>query len=129
MSILKEEDGRKWINFLLILFVLILGFVSYQLFLQLAEWFDLEARVSNFNLIAQACSVAVSGGSLLLVVKNNRAMTYLSDVFNELLKVVWPDRESTIKLTIGIVIALIVAGIFFGLIDLFLGKILGLLYK
>ena len=57
MSILKIEDKKKWLNAFLALASVVIGFVMMRFCLQLGEWFDLEAKVPNFNLIIQAVGV------------------------------------------------------------------------
>ncbi len=128
MSILKETDANKWISTFLVILVGICGTVVYAFIEQMGAWFDLEAKVNNFKVIAQFASLLVALITFIFCVRNTKVMAYLNEVYAEVLKVVWPDRDSTVKLTIGIVVALTIVAIFFGIIDFIFSKVLGFFY-
>lgn len=128
MSALKESDSKKWINALVALGAVILGYVSIAFFNQMGEWFELEAKVPSFNLVSQALGIAVGLGGFLAILKRGDSSQYLSEVYNELTKVIWPDKESTGKLTVSIVIGVLLAALFLGLVDYGIKNLLNLLY-
>mgnify|MGYP001399048711 CR=1 FL=1 len=128
MSIVKKEDGKKWINAFVAIISIISGFLTIRFVGQLSEWFDLEAKVNNFVLISQAVGVVVGLAMFIGIFKSKNASSHLSEVYDELVKVVWPDRDTVFKVTVGIVISLaIVSAIFVG-VDYLLRALLDLFY-
>jgi len=128
MSILKIEDKKKWLNAFLALASVIIAFVAMRFFAQIAEWFDLEAKISNLTIMFQGLGVLVGLGSFLFAVRHEQLMTYLDEVYAELIKVIWPEQDSTIKLTIGIIIGTVLMSGIFVLVDFIFSKLLSLIY-
>ena len=57
-----------------------------------------------------------------------RALTdYIRGSLQELRQVQWPTRQQAVKLALIVVVFIIVAAAFFGLIDAFLGKVVQLI--
>jgi preprotein translocase subunit SecE len=56
-----------------------------------------------------------------------RWMTFLTEVRRELGSVSWPTREATIGSTVVVLIAVFIIGIFLGVLDLGLSKVVGIL--
>lgn len=54
----------------------------------------------------------------------SKILQFLKEVKNELLKVVWPSRRDTIKMTIIVVVFSVAVAIFLGAVDYGLTKIL-----
>jgi len=54
-------------------------------------------------------------------------VTFLKEVRDELRKVVWPTRDEIIRLTGVVIIVSVGVGIFLGVVDFILTKIVGLL--
>lgn len=120
MSIVRKEDGKKWINSFVAVVSIITGFLAIRFIQQLSEWFDLEAKVDNFVLISQGVGVVVGLALFIGIFKSKSASSHLGEVYDELVKVVWPDRDTIFKVTVGIVISLaIVSAIFVGVDYLF----------
>jgi preprotein translocase subunit SecE len=128
MSIIKSEDSRKWITALVVIAAVLAGIVVTKFVVQLGSWFDLETKVSNFGFLAQALGFATGLGTFIYILKSNKTSSYLAEVYNELLKVVWPSKDATVKMTIGIGIALIVVAIIFLGVDFVFKTILDLVY-
>ncbi len=113
MSLIRQEDSKKWINSSVAVFSVVIGIILFRFFSALGEWFGLEAKIPYFVLIAQILTVGLSLGVFLLVTSYPKSSKYLNEVFVELTKIVWPDSDSVLKSTIGIVIGVaIVSGIF-----------------
>ena len=128
MSIVKSEDSRKWINSFVAVISILSGFITIRFLEQMSEWFDLEAKVSNFLYLSQGVGIAIGLVTFIGIIKNKNASTLMQEVYDELVKVVWPERDSVVKLTIGIIIALaFVSGILVG-IDFSFRKLLSLIY-
>lgn len=128
MSIIKSEDSSKWINALVTIAAVLAGFVVTKFFYQIGAWFDLEAKISNFNVISQGLGVLAGALVFIVVLKNSKTSGYLQDVYNELLKVVWPSKDATTKMTIGIAIALVVVAAIFVFVDFIFKSILSFVY-
>ena len=128
MSIIKSEDSRKWITALTVIAAVLAGYVVYKFVGQLGDWFDLETRISSFSVVAQGLGFATGVGTFIYILKNNDTSSYLQEVYNELLKVVWPSKDATIKMTIGIAIALVIVAAIFTTVDFIFKHILEFVY-
>lgn len=128
MSIIKSEDSRKWITALVVIASVLAGFVVFKFMVQMSNWFDLETKVSNFGLIAQALGFVTGLGTFIYILKNEKTSSYLEEVYSELVKVVWPSKDATMKMTVGIAIALVIVAAIFVSVDFIFKKILELVY-
>ncbi len=128
MSFIKSEDSKKWINALVAIFSALAGYVFYKFTLQLAVWFDLEAKIASYNNISQVVAAVLGIATFFIVVNNKKSFGYLEEVYNELLKVVWPSKDQIIKITIGLVIALVIVSAIFVSVDLIFKKLLEFVY-
>ena len=128
MSIIKSEDSNKWINALVAIGAFVTGFIITKFFEQMAVWFDLEAKISNFNVVSQGIGVVFGIVFFVGIIKHEKTSAYLQDVYNELLKVVWPSKDTTVKMTVGLVVALIVVAGIFVSVDFIFKKILDFVY-
>lgn len=120
MSLIRSEDSRKWINAFVAIVSVITGVIAISFVEQLAEWFDLEARVRYFAGVTQGIGV-LCGLTMFIVVKRSQsASIHLQEVYDELVKVVWPDKDTVVKVTVGIIIGLsIMSSLFVGVDYLF----------
>jgi preprotein translocase subunit SecE len=128
MSIIKSEDSAKWINAFVAFCSVVAGFLVNRFCEQLGVWFDLEAKIPNFYIINQALAFSVGLATFIYLLKFSKAHAYLKDVFNELLKAVWPSNDATTKMTIGIGISLVIVASVFVSIDFVFKKILSFVY-
>ncbi len=128
MSILKIEDKNKWINAFVAISSMLAAYVTIVFVKLLGEWFDLEAKIPNFLVLAQVFGILVGIATFVLVLKNSKAMGYLNDVYGELVKVAWPDKDSILKSTIGIIIGVAILAGLFVLVDFIVQKLLALVY-
>ncbi|WP_127716692.1 preprotein translocase subunit SecE [Halobacteriovorax sp. HLS] len=128
MSLVRIEDGKKWINTFVAIISILAGFVTIRFMGQLSEWFDLEAKVPNFLAVSQGLGIVIGLVTFIGILKNKNASTHMEEVYAELVKVVWPDKDSVLKMTVGLVVAVsIISGIFV-LIDFTFRKVLELIY-
>ncbi|MEC7275538.1 MAG: preprotein translocase subunit SecE [Bdellovibrionota bacterium] len=128
MSIIKAEDNKKWINFFVAVIAILSGFLVIRFLGQMGEWFDLEAKVPYFIGVSQGLG-ALIGLVVFLVVKGNEgARQHLDQVYSELVKVIWPDSESVVKSTIGILIGLSILSVIFVGVDYVFRWLLNLIY-
>ena len=128
MSLVKSEDSQKWINAFIAVVSVISGYVSIQFLQQMGEWFDLEAYVPNYLLTVQGVGIVVGVVVFLSIFKNRNAHAHLNEVFAELVKVVWPDKDTILKVTMGLVVGLSIVSGFFVIVDYASRTLLELLY-
>lgn len=128
MSIIRSEDSGKWITGLVAIFSGVLGFITTKFLDQMVVWFDLETKITNVSLYTQLIGVAVFLLSAIYIVKNSKTSSYLNEVYDELVKVVWPSKDATLKITVGLVVALIVVAGIFVSVDFIFKKILSFVY-
>jgi len=128
MSIIKSEDSNKWINALVILFSAVVGFLTKKFVDQLSIWFDLETKISNIGVVSQVLGIVVAIALFAYIVKSVKTSSYLNEVYEELVRVVWPTKDATMKITIGLVVALVIVAAIFVSIDFVFKKILELVY-
>ena len=128
VSALREVDSKKWINALVAVAAFILTNVVIRSLYQVAEWTDLEAKITDFRLWAQVAGIAIGVLAFGLTLRNKRAYQYLSEVYGELTKVIWSDKNSTLRLTVSIVIGVTISAVFLGIVDFGIKTVLELLY-
>ena len=127
MSTAIDRDGRKWINTAVALCAIVGGFIIYKFFVQLNIWFALETKVPYFNWVSQGLSMVTALGAFLYIINNKETSSYLEDIYSELRKIVFPDRELTNKQTIIVMIGITVIGFVLGFFDYIASTLLSLL--
>jgi preprotein translocase subunit SecE len=128
MSIIKSEDSSKWINALVAIAALLAGFIVTKFLDQLGAWFDLEAKISNFSFVSQGLGVVVGIATFVIILKNSKTSSYLQEVYNELVKAVWPSKDTTLKTTMGLVVGLAIVSGVFVFVDFVFKKIMSFVY-
>ena len=118
MSLATKDNGKKWIQASVAVTCILLGYVINSFFVQLSEWFELESKINNFIYMAQAISVLVGFGVFVYIMKNEKTSNFLNDVYAEALKVIWPDKNDTVKQTIIIMIGVTIVGFILGVFDI-----------
>ena len=120
MSLLKQEDSVKWINFFVAVCSILVCYILIVFFGQLREWFDLEARIDHFVLLSQGVGIVMGLGTFIFLRNNPSSAKLMNQVYDELLKVVWPTRETVLQVTIVVIIGVsILSSIFVGVDYLF----------
>ena len=128
MSSTMKDDGTKWIQTAVTLCCLLLAYILIRFFGQIGEWFDLESKINQFLIISQLVSVLISFGVFIYVMKNPVISTFLKEVYQEAIKVVWPDKNETVKHTIGIMIGVAIVGFLLGIFDFVATWLLSLIH-
>lgn len=128
MGILKKEDQKKWLNAFIALVSILVAFILIRFVLQLGEWFDLESKINHFRGVAQGVGIFIGLAVFVVVSKHKQWRGFLDEVYGELLKVIWPDQDSVVKMTIGIVIGISIASSILVLVDYIFRGLLSLLY-
>jgi preprotein translocase subunit SecE len=129
MSVASQNDGKKWIQTIVAAVCILLGYILISFFEKLGEWFTLEARIPYFFAISQVLSVVIGVAVFGYLLKNAKTSLFLQEVYNETLKVVWPDRQQTWRHTFVIMIAVTIMGFVFGFFDFGANYLLGLVNK
>lgn len=128
MSVIKSEDSKKWINSFVAVCAILVGYLVIKFLGQMGEWFDLEAKVKNFLMVSQGVGILIGLGTFVFITKNIKAAGHMNEVYAELVKVVWPEKDNVVKSTIGIVIGVsIISGLFVA-VDFLFRKLLELAY-
>jgi len=128
MATQGQSSDMKWINATIAAAAVICSIVFYSLVLWLGDWFELEAYIPRFVLVAQIVAIIGGLGAFVFIRKNKKATGYLDEVMGELSKVIWPDKNSITRLTIGILIWLVIVGIILAFVDYITRVLLQLLY-
>jgi preprotein translocase subunit SecE len=129
MAVASNEEGKKWIQATVAVACILAGYVLISFFEKMAEWFTLEARIPYFFGITQVLSVIIALGIYIGLMKNPKSSDFLANVYQEVLKVVWPDRQQTWRHTFVILIAVTIFGFIFGFFDFSANYLLGLVNK
>ena len=125
---IELKDSKRWINSFLAILSVLFGMICISFFEQLGEWFDLEAKVQYFQAVIQVSGVLLGLVFFLYCSINKSSVSLLNEVYAELVKVVWPERDVVIKLTIGVVVGVTIISSIFVLTDFVFQKLLDLLY-
>lgn len=112
-----SESGKKWIQTSVAITCMLLGYILISFFETLGDWFELESKLPNFVATSQVLSVLISLGVFIFIMKNPRISTFLTEVYQETLKVVWPNKNDTVKHTIAIMIGVTIVGFILGFFD------------
>lgn len=129
MAVASNNEGKKWIQAAVAVVCVLVVYVLISFFEKLAEWFALETMIPNFYGITQVISVLVGIGIFFGIIKNPKSSDFLENVYNEVLKVVWPNKQQTWRHTVVIMIAVTIFGFIFGFFDFAANYLLGLVNK
>lgn len=129
MAVASNEEGKKWIQASLAVVCILLGYILISFFEKLAEWFALESKIPYFFGITQLLSVIIAAGTFFYVLKNPKTSDFLTNVYEELMKVVWPDSQQTWRHTFVIMVAVTIMGFVFGFFDFGANYLLRLVNK
>jgi preprotein translocase subunit SecE len=129
MSVASNDDGKKWIQTTVAITCILVVYVLISFFEKLAEWFALETKIPYFYGVTQVLSVLIGLGAYIAVFKNPKSNEFLTNVYQEVMKVVWPDRQQTWRHTFVIMVAVTIMGFVFGFFDFGANFLLGLVNK
>lgn len=129
MSVASNEDGKKWIQTTVAITCILLGYVLISFFGKMNEWFHLETMIPFYELISTTLSVLISLFTAYTILNNPKSADFLTNVYQEVMKVVWPDSQQTWRHTFVIMIAVTIMGFVFGFFDFAANFLLGLVNK
>jgi len=129
MAVASNDEGKKWIQAAVAVACILAGYILISFFEKMAEWFALESVVPYFYGITQGLSVVAAIATYFVIIKNPKSSDFLSNVYQEVLKVVWPNTQQTWRHTFVIMIAVTIFGFIFGFFDFGANFLLGLVNK
>lgn len=129
MAVASNDEGKKWIQATVAIVCILLGYVLISFFEKLAEWFTLETVVPYYFGITQVVSVVAALAAYIVIMKNPKSSDFLTSVYQEIMKVVWPDRQQTWRHTFVILVAVTIFGFVFGFFDFAANYLLSLVNK
>ena len=129
MAVASNEEGKKWIQASLAVTCILLGYILISFFEKLAEWFALETMIPYYFGITQALSVLIALGTYAYILRTPKSSEFLTNVYEELMKVVWPDSQQTWRHTFVIMVAVTIMGFVFGFFDFGANYLLRLVNK
>ena len=129
MSVASNDEGKKWIQTTVAITCILEVYVFINFFEKLSEWFALETMVPYYFGLTQVVSVLLGLATYIIVFKNPKSSEFLTNVYQEVLKVVWPDKQQTWRHTFVIMIAVTIMGFVFGFFDFGANFLLGLVNK
>lgn len=129
MAVASKDEGKKWIQAAVAGSCILVGYILISFFEKLADWFALETMIPYFFGITQVLSVLIAIVAYVVVMKNPKSSEFLDNVYQEVLKVVWPDRQQTWRHTFVIMVAVTIFGFVFGFFDFGANFLLGLINK
>ncbi len=118
MSVTTKDSGKKWIQTSVAVASGLVVYVLISFFMQMGEWFELESKISSYVAISQVLAVLLGAGFFTYLMKNNITRSFLEEVYQEGSKVIWPDKNETVKHTIGIMIGVTIVGILLSVFDI-----------
>ena len=129
MAVASNDEGKKWIQATVAVVCILVGYVFISFFEKLAEWFALETMIPYFFGVSQFVSVVGALVIYVAIMKSPKSSDFLMNVYQEILKVVWPDRQQTWRHTFVILIAVTIFGFIFGFFDFGANYLLSLVNK
>jgi preprotein translocase subunit SecE len=129
MAVASNDEGKKWIQATVAVVCILCGYVLINFFEKLAEWFALETVIPFFFAITQVISVLIAVAVYVFVMRNPKSSDFLTNVYQEVMKVVWPDSQQTWRHTFVILIAVTIFGFIFGFFDFGANFLLSLVNK
>lgn len=129
MAVASNDEGKKVIQTTVAIVCALACYVLISFFEKMAEWFQLETMIPYFFGITQALSVIVAVGAFFYVLNNQKTTEFLTNVYQEVMKVVWPDSQQTWRHTVVIMIAVTIMGFIFGFFDFGANYLLRLVNK
>ena len=129
MSVASNDEGKKGIQTTVAITCILQVYVLISFFEKLAEWFALETMIPYYFGISQLVSVLIGLVTYIMIFKNTTSSDFLTNVYQEVIKVVWPDKQQTWRHTFVIMIAVTIMGFVFGFFDFGANFLLGLVNK
>lgn len=112
-----DNNQHKWVNLSFVMASLLLAYVVFALAEKFSVVLDFDGRIRSLDLIIKGLAVAVGLGTFLGLYKSSVANNFMSETVAEVSKVTWPTQDETLKATIAVLIAVVIAGIVLWVVD------------
>lgn len=119
----------KWINTLLFLGSALVGFLFNILLVKLGTWFEFEAKIPQFKYIQLIASIVVVFATMVYVRSRSDLMTFFYETFDEMTKVVFPDKNQSFRLSIFVIIWVAIIGFILTTFDWIARLVIGMIAK
>lgn len=127
MTTASQAKGKKWIQTTVAISCMLLGYILMSFFETLGEWFELESKLNNYVAITQVLAVMLALGVFVYIMKNPKTSEFLTEVYAETVKVKFPDKNETVRHTVGIMIGVGIVGFMLGFFDFSASYLLSLI--
>jgi preprotein translocase SecE subunit len=112
-----ENNQQKWVNLSFVATALLLAYVTFMLATKFSVVLDFEGRIRSLDKLLMVGSAVIGFGIFFGLNKSTVANTFMTETVAELAKVTWPTQDETIKATIAVLIAVLLAGILLWMLD------------
>lgn len=112
-----DNNQQKWVNLSFVAAALLLAYVSFVLATKFAVVLDMDGRIRNLDRILMAASTVLGFALFFGLYKSKVASGFMNEVVAEVSKVTWPGQNETLKATIAVLIAVVIAGIVLWTVD------------
>lgn len=119
-----EKSNQSIVNLAFVLAGALGFYITSVLFETFASVSGAVAAARNNDSIRHGLPVAVGLIVFFVLIMNPRVRTWADECVTEVRKVVWPSRKDVTAMTIVCCVMCIVAGIGFGLFDLFASQVI-----
>jgi preprotein translocase SecE subunit len=112
-----ENNQQKWVNLSFVVASLLLAYVVFLLAMKFSVVLDFEGRVRSLDKILMAVAGLSGLGLFLGLHKSSVANNFMNETVAELAKVTWPTQDETLKATIAVLVAVVIAGFVLWVVD------------
>lgn len=120
------ENNQKWVNLSYVAAALLVAFLVVVIANKFSVLFDIEGRVHSLDKILLGVGAVVGLIVFVALYNSGKANTFMGEVVAELGKVSWPTQNETMKATVAVLIAVVIAGFLLWLVDAVWVVLLGL---
>ncbi len=128
MSTTGQAVQQKWLRAIIVLFAILIGFIANGFLLQIGDWTELESKIKFYKLWINGLAVVVTIATAFILFTHKKWKQQLEEIYTEAIKVVWPDKNETVRSTVGIVIGVTIVGFVLGLFDFIVSRLLTLIH-
>jgi preprotein translocase SecE subunit len=112
-----KDNGLKIKQAFFAIFALAVAVGFYRILSFCIDTYQLGATIPYAKYIAQLLSVIAFAMVYMLTYKHKELTLYISEVIEELPKIIYPSTDTTTKQTIIVMIGVAIMGIFLGIVD------------
>ena len=118
-----ETSFRKFTVLSLLVLSALFGYLFFEALTAVLDAFRLTTTVTawvgnySWNVVGGVASTAIALIGFIVVANSAKAVGFGDEVFAEVKKVTWPNRQDTTRSTIVVVIMVTIAGVFLLVVD------------